>query len=38
MNGGGAESISRAYADGHAEVARRSRIVWRHYGNWTSFF
>jgi prepilin-type N-terminal cleavage/methylation domain-containing protein len=22
----------------HAEVARRSRIVWRHYGNWTSFF
>lgn len=38
INGGGAESISRAYADGHAEVARRSRIVWRHYGNWTSFF
>jgi prepilin-type N-terminal cleavage/methylation domain-containing protein len=36
--GGEAESISRAYADGHADLARRPKIVWRHYGNWTSFY
>jgi prepilin-type N-terminal cleavage/methylation domain-containing protein len=38
IQGGNAESISRAYADGHADLARRARIVWRHYGNWTSFY
>ena len=38
IQGGEAESISLGYADGHAEIARRSRIVWRHYGNWTSFY
>jgi hypothetical protein len=36
--GGAAESISRSYADGHADTARRAKIVWRHYGNWTSFY
>ena len=30
--------LSRAYADGHAEVGRRASLVWRHYGNWTSFY
>jgi len=38
IQGGEAESISRGYADGHAELARRSKIVWRHFGNWTSFY
>jgi len=38
IQGGAAESISRAYADGHADLARRAKIVWRHYGNWTSFY
>lgn len=38
IQGGRAESISRAYADGHAEIARRAKIVWRHFGNWTSFY
>jgi len=38
IQGGDAESISLGYADGHAEIARRSRMVWRHYGNWTSFY
>ncbi len=38
IQGGQAESITRAFADGHADVAPRARIVWRHYGNWTSFF
>jgi prepilin-type N-terminal cleavage/methylation domain-containing protein len=36
--GGMAESISRGYADGHADLNRRPQIVWRHYGNWTSFY
>ena len=38
INGGGALSVSRGFADGHADVAKRSRIVWRHFGNWTSFY
>lgn len=38
IQGGLAESISRGYADGHADLARRQKIVWRHYGNWTSFY
>lgn len=38
IQGGRAVSISRAYADGHADLSRSSRIVWRHYGNWTSFY
>lgn len=38
IQGGDADSISRGYADGHAELARRPKIVWRHYGNWTSFY
>ncbi|KAB2662697.1 MAG: type II secretion system protein [Verrucomicrobia bacterium] len=38
INGGKAASISRGYADGHADSARNTRIVWRHYGNWTSFY
>lgn len=38
IQGGNAESISRAYADGHADLAKRAKIVWRHYGNWTSFY
>jgi prepilin-type N-terminal cleavage/methylation domain-containing protein len=38
IQGGQAESISRAFADGHADVASRAKIVWRHYGNWTSFY
>ena len=38
IQGGAAESISRGYADGHADLARRAKIVWRHYGNWTSFY
>jgi len=38
IEGGMAESISRAYADGHAELARRAKITWRHFGNWTSFY
>ena len=38
IQGGNAESNSRGYADGHADVNRRPKIVWRHYGNWTSFY
>jgi prepilin-type N-terminal cleavage/methylation domain-containing protein len=38
IQGGNAESISRAFADGHADLARGAKIVWRHYGNWTSFY
>ena len=38
IQGGRAESISRGYADGHADLASRTKIVWRHYGNWTSFY
>jgi prepilin-type N-terminal cleavage/methylation domain-containing protein len=38
INGGGAESISRGFADGHADLAPRARITWRHFGNWTSFY
>jgi len=38
IQGGLAESISRAFADGHADLAARQRIVWRHFGNWTSFY
>ncbi len=38
IRGGRAESISRGYADGHADLASRTKIVWRHYGNWTSFY
>ena len=38
IQGGAADSISRAYADGHADMARRAKIVWRHFGNWTSFY
>lgn len=38
IQGGMADSTSRAYADGHADLARKARIVWRHYGNWTSFY
>ncbi len=38
IKGGGADSISRAYADGHADLSPRAKIVWRHYGNWTSFY
>jgi prepilin-type N-terminal cleavage/methylation domain-containing protein len=38
IQGGSAESISRAFADGHADLVRRAKIVWRHYGNWTSFY
>ncbi len=38
IQGGRAASISRAYADGHADLARAGAIQWRHYGNWTSFY
>jgi prepilin-type N-terminal cleavage/methylation domain-containing protein len=38
IQGGRAESISRGYADGHADLAHGAKIVWRHYGNWTSFY
>jgi prepilin-type N-terminal cleavage/methylation domain-containing protein len=38
IQGGNAESVSRAYADGHADLNRRATIFWRHYGNWTSFY
>jgi prepilin-type N-terminal cleavage/methylation domain-containing protein len=38
IQGGRAASISRAFSDGHADLTRASAIVWRHYGNWTSFY
>jgi prepilin-type N-terminal cleavage/methylation domain-containing protein len=38
IQGTEAHSVSRAYADGRAETARRSKIEWRYYGNWTSFY
>ena len=38
IQGTDARSISRAYADGHAETAPRAKIVWRYYGNFTSFY
>lgn len=38
IHGGQAQSISRGYADGHAELAPRAHILWRHYGTWTSYY
>ncbi len=38
IQGLGAESISKAFVDGHAEKSTRASIVWRHFGNWTSFY
>ena len=38
MQGIDSRSITRAYADGHAETAPRAKIVWRYYGNFTSFY
>ncbi|MBE7503911.1 MAG: type II secretion system protein [Verrucomicrobiales bacterium] len=38
IQGTDAQSTTRAYADGHAELTRRGRIVWRYYGNFTSFY
>jgi prepilin-type processing-associated H-X9-DG protein len=32
------QSINRAYADGHVETAGRARILWQHFGNWTTFY
>jgi prepilin-type N-terminal cleavage/methylation domain-containing protein/prepilin-type processing-associated H-X9-DG protein len=32
------QSVNRAYADGHVETANRSRILWQHYGNWTTYY
>jgi len=33
-----AQSTCRAFADGHADKVTRSKIVWRYYGNYTSFY
>ncbi len=38
IQGTDAQSISRGYADGHAELGRRPQLVWRYYGNFTSFY
>jgi prepilin-type N-terminal cleavage/methylation domain-containing protein len=38
LQGIDARSITRAYADGHAETAPRANITWRYYGNFTSFY
>ena len=31
-------STCRAFGDGHADKATRSQILWRYYGNYTSFY
>jgi prepilin-type N-terminal cleavage/methylation domain-containing protein len=38
LQGIDARSITRAYADGHAETAPRANITWRYFGNFTSFY
>jgi type II secretory pathway pseudopilin PulG len=38
IQGTDAQSTSRAYADGRAETAGRGRMVWRYFGNFTSFY
>jgi prepilin-type N-terminal cleavage/methylation domain-containing protein len=32
------QSINRTYADGHVETVSRSRVLWQHMGNWTTFY
>jgi len=38
MQGTDARSICLGFGDGHASLSPRSKIVWRNYGNWTSFY
>jgi prepilin-type N-terminal cleavage/methylation domain-containing protein len=38
IQGTDARSISLGFGDGHAAIARKAKIVWRNYGNWTSFY
>jgi prepilin-type N-terminal cleavage/methylation domain-containing protein len=38
IQGTDARSTCRGFADGHADLARRPRIIWRYYGNFTSFY
>ena len=38
IQGVDARSISWGFGDGHAALARKAKIVWRNYGNWTSFY
>ena len=38
MQGTDAQSISHAYPDGHAVKVSKKQILWRNYGNWTSFY
>jgi hypothetical protein len=38
IQGTEANSVNRAYAEGRPETVRRSKIEWRYYGNWTSFY
>ena len=33
-----ANPINRTYADGHVETVGRARILWQHFGNWTTFY
>jgi len=38
MQGTAAQSICLGFGDGHAALVPASRITWRNYGNWTSFY
>lgn len=38
IQGTDVRSITWGYGDGHAGLVRKSKIVWRNYGNWTSFY
>jgi hypothetical protein len=38
IQGTDARSVTLGYGDGHAGIVRRNSIVWRNYGNWTSFY
>jgi prepilin-type N-terminal cleavage/methylation domain-containing protein len=38
IQGTDARSISLGFGDGHAALVRKAKIVWRNYGNWTSFY
>jgi len=32
------QSVNKAYADGHVELAPKKRIEWQHSGNWTTYY
>ena len=40
FTGGGQDvrTVNRTYADGHVETVPSAKVLWQHYGNWTTFY